>query len=409
MKMRLIVSFCVLNSLLFAGTINIRHGSRIAGAMGQLPSFHISSYSVPWLTVVSDGSLLISTYDTDSYTPMPGSLYRYYPDTRKLTRITDFDRTNGACPTGPMTESANPEVLYGVTFAGGKDNLGTIYTVDLRTNQHKVVFEFEKQGAHHPNHGLIAISDHEFLGVCDTTTEMRTVAQEPYVGYAYSGTGYIFNSQTGKVSFFNPAAEYGDLRGLPVRVNTESLVILMENGKRHYILEYSILTQTVQTAVETVSLFRPVSGLVKTNDSGIYVMNYVDEAGTLEYPFLCYNPQTNQCSSVAMGSPYITMYSGSFTADVNGNLFGYFKMGILYGDGFIFKANPPVGSVESFVHWPEDNDAISTKDSSQLTPGYDFISNPVITGKDNLYAISSISGLVVVNLSTRTVEQLVRL
>lgn len=407
--MKLIVGCCMLSCLLFAGTINIRHGFRMVGAMGQLPGFHISSYSVPWLTVASDGSLLISTYDIDSYTPLFGALYRYYPDTRVLTKITDFNSTNGACPAGRMTESSNPEVLYGVTFAGGKNNQGTIYTVDLRTNEHKVVFEFEKQGLRHPNYGLIAISDHEFLGVCDSTTDMHTVAQEPYVGYAYSGTGYIFNSNTGKVSFFNPGAEYGDIRGLPVRLNTESLVILMENGKQHHILEYSISTQTVQTVVATDSLFRPISGLVVTNDSSIYAMNYVDEASSLEYPFLCYNPKSKQCTSVAVGSPYITMYSSSFTSDVNGNLYGYFKMGIHFGDGFMFKANPQADSVESFVQWPEDNDAISTKDSTQLTPGYDFISNPVITGKGYLYAISSVSGLVVVDLSTRKVEQLVRL
>jgi uncharacterized repeat protein (TIGR03803 family) len=375
----------------------------------KLPRFGISVHKTIWVTATTQGDILVTAHGGGSSSEDPkGELFRYSPKTRTLDSLFQFGGEQGSAPSGPLVQTDDPNILYGVTHSGGQSDCGTIYEFDLSARRHKVLFHFNETGPHHPSKGLVAIGNNRYIGLCDTTGEPRDIG--PYFGGPYEWVPFLYDRLTNQVSFFNPKPEYGYVIGLPCLLNEDVLVLLYEKGTRHRIVEYSLTRNEVTSDVRSTFWFKPNGSLIKGKDSCLYVMHYYVSASSATYPFFCYDAKTKTCTQRALGSPHVTMYSGEAVADRNGVIYGWFNMGPrTMPHGLAFRFNPVADSVEAFIEWKDKTSEVDELTNEQLTPGYEFISNPVIAADGMLYAVSEDSGLVSIDLATRKVKRLVKI
>lgn len=61
-----------------------------------------------------------------------GTVFRYVPGTNTFNKLSDFDGTNGSTPYGRLCEGTDG-LLYGMTYEGGTQNKGVLYSVDPGT------------------------------------------------------------------------------------------------------------------------------------------------------------------------------------------------------------------------------------------------------------------------------------
>jgi len=91
----------------------------------------IGTYPSGSLIQASNGKLYGMTYSGG--TNSKGVLFEFDPATNTYAKKVDFDITNGASPYGSLTETSNGK-LYGMTSSGGTNNEGVLFEYDIATN-----------------------------------------------------------------------------------------------------------------------------------------------------------------------------------------------------------------------------------------------------------------------------------
>jgi uncharacterized repeat protein (TIGR03803 family) len=417
-KFTLGILFCGLCSLTFADSIECDSSgllNRSAVSIEKLPRFNISGSYETGITTAYDGTLLITAYygRSNKMDKTNDKIFRYDPVNNQLSTLLEFKNASGILPAATLAQGVDKNVYYGITAQGGKHNYGTIYSINISSGAYQLLFEFDDTALCYPQLGLVRISDHELIGIYATGGEdfFRVPANE-YNRYIENGRFFIFDLNTMKVAPFNEIE--GATNALPCRINEETFVFLfredMTKSGDYVFAQYSITKRKMTASTYVNYNFQPVSALIAGKNSSIYVMNYYTQARPGTYPFLKYDPATNKCSRCCKGSHHVTMYSSAFTSDTNGVMYGWFKMGPgTMPNGLLFEFDPAADSIRTFISWPDNTNEVNEETNQQLTPGYDFISNPVFSGKGKLYAISMYSGLVSVDMASRSVTRLVKL
>lgn len=108
-------------------------------------------------------------YGTTSYggkTGNIGTVYRISPS-GAFSTVSSFgltsSRYSGNYPNGPLVQG-NDGLLYGTTFYGGPDDLGTIFSVSPSTGKITTMFSFDGTNGQNPLAGLTQGSDGNFYG-----------------------------------------------------------------------------------------------------------------------------------------------------------------------------------------------------------------------------------------------------
>src|SRR5204863_3567805 len=70
-----------------------------------------------------------------------GIIYSYDISSNTLTRLFSFSLSNGSQPYGNLLQATNGK-LYGLTFIGGANSNGTIFSYDIGTNTFANRFDF---------------------------------------------------------------------------------------------------------------------------------------------------------------------------------------------------------------------------------------------------------------------------
>jgi uncharacterized repeat protein (TIGR03803 family) len=70
-----------------------------------------------------------------------GSIFKYLPDSSRMTDLVNMEATDGSYPKGSLTKLGNK--LYGLTFQGGNNHAGNIFEWDLTTQQFKERYQFD--------------------------------------------------------------------------------------------------------------------------------------------------------------------------------------------------------------------------------------------------------------------------
>lgn len=408
--MRSIVTLCCLLVFASIGTCAgiSRAGEKIY-SQSEIPGFNRNNLSACWLSCSAENTLLISICN-NSRIPQSdhGTLFGYNPMTRELETLIAFNGSNGSVPTGVMAAGTDPAIMFGITNKGGKHERGTLFTIDLKSKQHEVIYDFASGGPSYPSHGLHTLNDHQLIGVCDTAG--NEAPDEPMADFESHESVYVFDLLTKQATQITVLEQYGDVIGVPVVKDSNTIVMLTQNRAdryEHFIVEYSVAGDLITSATEVNMFLQVGSVLRKGKDSCYYVVNSYLETTEKTYVFLEYNSGTKKCSRVAKGSNYPTMYSAQFTTDNTGSLIGFFVMGPGMSEGLVYRIDPKTDKVEVLKQWDEKHSSES-KNHDQLDPGYDWMSNIILLPDNKLYVMSSESGLISFDIRQRKVERLVR-
>lgn len=80
-----------------------------------------------------------------------GTLFSFNPSTDQLTVLVTFNRTNGANPyNGVLTRDTKNGLLYGTTTQGGANNYGVVFSYNITTGQENVVYSFNQSNGYQP-------------------------------------------------------------------------------------------------------------------------------------------------------------------------------------------------------------------------------------------------------------------
>jgi uncharacterized repeat protein (TIGR03803 family) len=93
-----------------------------------------------------------------------GVLFSYNFYTSTYTILVNFNNTSGSHPYGGLTEASDKK-LYGMTFTGGHNDHGVIFSFDPVTLTYKKVWEFFDEDGAYPDGNLVQASDGKLYGM----------------------------------------------------------------------------------------------------------------------------------------------------------------------------------------------------------------------------------------------------
>lgn len=222
-----------------------------------------------------------------------GYMVQYNPNTGIITPMFQFTGAGGAYmgskPYGSLIE-ANPGVLYGMTYLGGTNNEGVIFSYTLSSGTYSVLYNFSSNlnGGNKPRGSLFKASN----GLLYGTTSLG--------GSSDNGVAFSFNLST------NAYTELFSFSG-----TTGSYMGTAPEG------------DMIEPAAGVLYGMAPYGG---TNDEGVlYSYNISTAAYTVKYNF----------SSITGGANP----EGSLIKATNGKLYGLSSLGGVAGEGVLFEFN----------------------------------------------------------------------
>ncbi len=94
-----------------------------------------------------------------------GVLFEWDPSSENFTLKLEFDGKNGAAPMGSLVEASNGN-LYGMTYAGGKYDLGVLFAWDMKRDTLIILEDFQgKENGSHPSGSLLRSVDNNLYGL----------------------------------------------------------------------------------------------------------------------------------------------------------------------------------------------------------------------------------------------------
>ncbi|MEO8765349.1 MAG: choice-of-anchor tandem repeat GloVer-containing protein, partial [Ginsengibacter sp.] len=85
-----------------------------------------------------------------------GLIFSFDPTSLTYTKLKDFDGINGGAPSGSLMQGSDGK-LYGTTSAGGNSDKGVIFSFDLFSSTYKKLQDFDGTNGANPNSGFIEL------------------------------------------------------------------------------------------------------------------------------------------------------------------------------------------------------------------------------------------------------------
>ncbi len=151
----------------------------------KLIDFNGANGQAPFGSIIQadDGKLYGMTYYGGANNL--GVLFSFDSNTNTHTKLVDFNNSKGTNPLGNLMQASNG-LLYGMTSGGGNNNSGTLFSLTIFTNVFTKIFDFGSNGAQ-PNGSLIEASD----GNLYATTEVGGTNLTGTI-FSYKPTGNNF-------------------------------------------------------------------------------------------------------------------------------------------------------------------------------------------------------------------------
>jgi uncharacterized repeat protein (TIGR03803 family) len=90
--------------------------------------------------------------------------FSYNPSSSTYTKLKNFGGTDGANPYGNLVQATNGK-LYGVTYGGGNNNSGVIFSFDPSSSTYSKLMDFGGANGAYPYGGLVQASDGKLYGM----------------------------------------------------------------------------------------------------------------------------------------------------------------------------------------------------------------------------------------------------
>jgi uncharacterized repeat protein (TIGR03803 family) len=96
-----------------------------------------------------------------------GVIFSYDRVSRSYTKLLDFDGSNGSNPYGSLIQ-ARDDKLYGMTWGGGNNGAGVIFSYDPLSSTYSKLYDFDFANGSHPYGDLMQASDGKLYGMTNS-------------------------------------------------------------------------------------------------------------------------------------------------------------------------------------------------------------------------------------------------
>ncbi len=286
------------------------------------------------LLLASNGKLYGTAIDGGANAK--GTLFEYDINTNTFTKLFDFDGNNsGEIPFGSLFEASNGNI-YGTTYQGGNNNNGIIYEYSPQTNSFQKLYDFVDSIGNQPIGKLTEVSSGIFYGMTRTG------------GANNKGTIYKLDISTNQVvNMFNFTTNTGaNPMGSLLKASNGLLYGLLAlggaNGKGT-LFSYDYTSSSFNKLVDLTTLTgsNPFGSLIEYNNGILYGLT--QKGGLLNGGVLFkYDANTgNYSKEIGFGeSPLGSDPDGSLLFATNNKLYGLASYGGKYNNGVLFEYDP---------------------------------------------------------------------
>ena len=130
----------------------------------NLNDFHFANGAEPYgsLTQASNGKLYGMTQYGGSNAA--GVIFSFDPSSSIYTKLKDFDGNSNYGPYGSLLQASDGK-LYGMTYSGGIDGVGVIFSFDPSSSIYSKLVDFDFFNGAHPDGNLMQASDGKLYGM----------------------------------------------------------------------------------------------------------------------------------------------------------------------------------------------------------------------------------------------------
>ena len=296
-----------------------------------------STGSSPEGTLIQLGTGKIYGTTTSGGALYSGNLFEYDITANSFTKKFTFGVSDGKDCAAPMMKAANG-ILYGTTFSGGPNGIGSIYSYDPVANTYTNLYNCASEGAF-PATTMIEASPGKLYGTMsgeifefDYFTNTYTHKFQFVENQGYDGRGDLLKGINGKLygtTFYGGADE-----DLPPLENWAAGVIFEYDPVSNiYVKKYDLNDHINHDGMSPYSGLVEVSpGIVYGTTTGgglngigvIFEYNYLTNTYTKKFDFMD--------AAVSGSTP-----AGKLMLGANGQLFGATSTGGTFGAGTLFK------------------------------------------------------------------------
>lgn len=133
----------------------------------KVASFSYSDGASPYGSLIqaSNGKLYGMTLSGGNSNA--GVIFSFDPTTRTITKLKDFNGTDGSNPYGSLVQASDGK-LYGMTYAGGSNGVGVIFSFDPSALVYTKLKDLNAASGSRPWGSLIQASDGKLYGLTET-------------------------------------------------------------------------------------------------------------------------------------------------------------------------------------------------------------------------------------------------
>jgi uncharacterized repeat protein (TIGR03803 family) len=226
------------------------------------------------LMQAKDGKLYGMTYGRG--TSEFGVIFSFDPSSSTYTKLKDFDKTNGAGPSGSLMQASDGK-LYGMTVAGGSSDEGVIFSFDPTFSTYTKLKDFNGTNGAYPRGSLMQARDGKLYGMTQ---------QGGSAGYGVIFSFDPSSSTYTKLKDFDGANGAGP-QGSLMQARDGKLYGMTNNGGSGYgvIFSYDLSSSTYTKLKDfnDTNGANPEGSLIEASDGKLYGMT--SEGGSRGYEY----------------------------------------------------------------------------------------------------------------------------
>lgn len=327
-----------------------------------LLSFNLTNGAVPNLPLLqATNGKLYGTAPGGS--DQRGILFSFDPATNAQVDLNDFESPNGYIPAGGIVQAGNGK-YYGVTSYGGTGVWGTIFSYDATTNTQTNLYNFDGPNGSNPFSSLVRASNGKLYGMTY------------YGGSNDHGTIFSFDPFTNiqaKLFDFNYASTGGFAHGSLVQAGNGKLYGMTQAGGGGNLGTIFSFDPTANTFAKLFEFNGtnggiPYGSLVQAANGKLYGMTYqggAKDSGTL----FSFDPATNaQVKLIDFNTAKGANPTGSLIQASNGKLYGM-TYGGGGGYGVIFSFDPSTNTLVKLFDFDNTRGAYPLGNLTQASNG----------------------------------------
>jgi len=269
-----------------------------------------------------------------------GAIIKMNLDGSGYARPLDFNSSNGSEPWGSVMQATNGK-LYGMTYAGGSNNYGVLFSFDPSTNTYNDLLNFnDSSNGKNPFGNLMQASNGKLYGMTNAG------------GSNHWGVLFSFDPSSNtysKLLNFNNSANGADPVGNLMQASNGKLYGMTNSGGSNssgVLFSFDPATNTYSKLLDfngSANGANPFGSLMQATNGKLYGMTYYGGSNN-DGVLFSFDPSSNTYNNLLdfNSSTNGAKPLGSLMQAFNGKLYGTTSEGGIYNYGVLFSFDPSV-------------------------------------------------------------------